>query len=169
MKRKYAIVGTGSRSGMFIKAIATTYRDSCVLVGFCDQNQTRMDWHNAQLINEYNLPACLTYAPPQFDQMIHDTQPDTVIVTTIDATHHTYITRAMELGCDVITEKPMTTDVDKTYAIFDAIDRTGKSLRVTFNYRYAPAYTHFRQLIMDGVVGQPRAVDFSRILDTSRL
>ena len=99
--------------------------------------------------------------------MITETNPDVVIVTTIDATHHQYIIRAMELGCDVITEKPMTTDIDKMKAIYDAIDRTGKSLRVTFNYRYAPAYTRFRELIMDGKIGKPLAVDFSWILDTS--
>ena len=49
----------------------------------------------------------------------------------------------------------------------DAIKRTGKSLRVTFNYRYAPAYTKFRELVMQGVVGRPLAVDFSWMLDTS--
>ena len=29
-------------------------------------------------------------------------------VTTMDRTHHRYIIRAMEAGCDCITEKPMT-------------------------------------------------------------
>ena len=86
----------------------------------------------------------------------------------VDATHHLYITRAMELGCDVISEKPMTTELPKLLTIFDAIERTGRSLRVTFNYRYAPAYTQFRQLVLDGEVGWPVAVDFSWILDTSR-
>ncbi|MBE0690004.1 MAG: Gfo/Idh/MocA family oxidoreductase, partial [Anaerolineae bacterium] len=95
------------------------------------------------------------------------TQPDIVIVATKDSTHHTYIARAMELGCDVITEKPMTMDVERMRVIFDAIERTGKSLRVTFNYRYAPAYTQFRKLIIDGVVGKPLSVDFSWLLDTS--
>jgi predicted dehydrogenase len=99
--------------------------------------------------------------------MIAETSPDVVIVTTIDATHHIYITRAMELGCDVISEKPMTTDLDKMKSIFDAIDRTGKSLRVSFNYRYAPAYTRFRELVIEGAVGRPLAVDFSWMLDTS--
>ena len=42
--------------------------------------------------------------------MIAETKPDVVIVTTVDSTHADYICRAMELGCDVITEKPMTTD-----------------------------------------------------------
>jgi predicted dehydrogenase len=73
----------------------------------------------------------------------------------------------MALGCDVITEKPMTIDLEKLRAIFDAIDATGKQLRVTFNYRYAPAYTRFRELLMAGVVGRPLLVDFSWMLDTS--
>jgi predicted dehydrogenase len=99
--------------------------------------------------------------------MIADTKPDVVIVTTMDSTHHLFIIRAMELGCDVISEKPMTITVESLRAIYDAIDRTGKSLRVTFNYRYAPAYTRLRELIMQGVVGRPLAVDFSWLLDTS--
>ena len=57
----------------------------------------------------------------------------------MDRTHHTYIIRAMELGCDVITEKPMTVDEEKCQAILDAVERTGRNVRVTFNYRYAAA------------------------------
>ena len=48
-----------------------------------------------------------------------------------------------------------------------SVDRTGRSLRVTFNYRYAPAYTQLRHLVMHGAVGRPLAVDFSWLLDTS--
>lgn len=166
-KKRYALVGTGSRAGMFVDAITTTYRDAAELVALCDQSQTRMDWYNAQLASERNLAPVPTYYAHQFDTMIAETKPDVVIVTTMDSTHHIYIVRAMELGCDAITEKPMTTDLDKLKAIFDAIDRTGRSLRVTFNYRYAPAYTRFRQLVIDGVVGRPLHVDFSWLLDTS--
>ncbi len=99
--------------------------------------------------------------------MVTETHPDVVVVTTVDATHHLYIARAMDLGCDVVTEKPMTTDVVKLRAIYDAVQRTGRSLRVTFNYRYAPAYTQFRQLVLDDAVGRPLSVDFSWLLDTS--
>lgn len=166
-RKRYALVGTGARAGMFVDAITTTYKDTAELVAFCDQSQTRMDWHNGRIQNERSLEPLPTYFADQFEQMIADTRPDVVIVTTVDATHHVYITRAMELGCDVISEKPMTTDLPKLQAIFDTIERTGRSLRVTFNYRYAPAYTQFRQLVMDGKIGRPLAVDFSWILDTS--
>jgi predicted dehydrogenase len=61
----------------------------------------------------------------------------------------------------------MTTSIESLRSIFETIEKTGKSLRVTFNYRYAPAYTKLRELIMQGAVGRPLAVDFSWLLDTS--
>jgi len=166
-RKRYAIVGTGSRSGMYVNAITMTYNEVAELVGFCDLSQTRMDWYNNGLADQLSMPPVPTYSADDFDKMIEETKPDVVIVTTIDAFHHEYIARAMELGCDTISEKPMTIDIDKLNTIYDMIDKTGKSLRVTFNYRYAPAYTEFRKLIMDGVIGRPLAVDFSWILDTS--
>lgn len=165
--KRYVIVGTGSRATMFIDAITSTYREVAELVGLCDLSQTRMNWHNRRLQTTFGLTPLPTYLADQFDRMIAETKPDTVIVTTIDATHHQYIIRAMELGCDVISEKPMTTTADKARAIFDAIERTGRSLRVTFNYRYAPAYTKLREVILQGAIGRPLCVDFSWLLDTS--
>lgn len=166
-RKSYAIVGTGSRAGMFFRTITTTYADVAEIVAFCDLSQTRMDYYNLQLAEIPGFGSVPTYKTEQFDQMITETNPDVVIVTTIDSTHHRYITRAMELGCDVISEKPLTTDLPKLQAIFDTIEKTGHSLRVTFNYRYAPAYTRFRQLVLDGTVGCPLSVDFSWMLDTS--
>ncbi|MBN2471260.1 MAG: Gfo/Idh/MocA family oxidoreductase [Anaerolineae bacterium] len=164
--KRYALVGTGSRAGMFIDALTTTYRDVTELVAFCDLSFTRMNWYNEKLKATRGLGPLPTYHADQFDRMIAETRPDVIIVTTIDAAHHLYITRAMELGCDVITEKPMTTDEHKARQIFDAIAHTGRSLRVTFNYRYAPAYTKVREVIMSGEIGRPLAVDFSWLLDT---
>lgn len=160
-KKRYAIVGTGARSGMYVEATTQTYAEFSELVALCDLSQTRMNWYNQQLASELGLAPRPTYLAADFERMVAETKPDVVIVTTMDCTHHEYIVRAMELGCDVITEKPMTTDLTRMKAIFDAIDRTGKSLRVTFNYRYSPAYTRFREILMQGVIGRPLAVDFS--------
>ena len=151
---------------MFVRAVCDTYREHAEMVAFCDLSQTRMDFYNQRLQDEFDTAPVPTYHADDFDKMVAEAKPDTVIVTTMDATHHVYIIRAMELGCDVISEKPMTTDEVKARAIFDAIDRTGKSLRVTFNYRYAPAYTKLREQVMNGVIGRPLHVDFSWMLDT---
>jgi predicted dehydrogenase len=98
--------------------------------------------------------------------MISQHKPDTVIVTSIDRTHHQYIIAALEAGCDVITEKPMTTDPEKCQAILDAVERTGRNVRVTFNYRYAPHNSALRELIAEGAIGTPTSVHFEWLLDT---
>lgn len=165
-RKRYALVGTGGRAKMFIDAIVSTYQESAVMVGLCDLSQTRMDWHNAQIAEEFDAAPIATYHADHFDQMVAETKPDIIIVTSMDSTHHLYINRAMELGCDAISEKPMTIDATKARSIFETIDRTGRSLRVTFNYRYTPVATKVRELLMQGVVGRPLHVNFQWVLDT---
>lgn len=38
---------------VFYEAIASTYHQTCELVGFCDVSQTRMDYANRILVNKY--------------------------------------------------------------------------------------------------------------------
>ena len=166
-KKRYVLVGTGGRAKMFTDAICGPFAEWNELTAFCDISQTRMDWYNNRLQEEFGVGPLATYHADDFDRMIAEQKPDIVIVTTMDALHHKYIIRAMELGCDAITEKPMTIDDAKARAIFDTVERTGRELRVTFNYRYAPLATKVRELIMQGVIGRPLHVDFSWVLDTS--
>ncbi|MDQ0224063.1 Gfo/Idh/MocA family oxidoreductase [Metabacillus niabensis] len=164
--KKYVLVGTGGRAEFFYGAIVRDFREVCKLVAFCDLNQTRMDYANRLLEERYDHPKINTYVHTDFERMIEVEKPDTVVVTTVDRTHHTYIIKALELGCDVITEKPMTVDAEKCQAIIDATKRTGKEVRVAFNYRYAPHNTKIRELIMNDVIGQVNSVHFEWALDT---
>ena len=166
-KTRYALVGTGGRAAMYIDPIVTKFNDSCELVGLCDPNPGRLAFHNRRLANELGHSAVPAYDVDGFDDMIHETRPDTVIVTTIDALHHKYIIRAMELGCDAITEKPMTTDAEKCAAVLETVERTGKQLRVTFNYRWGAGATTVRKLLSQGTIGDIIHVDLDYMLDTS--
>lgn len=165
-KKKYAIVGTGGRAEFFYSELVSTFKETSELVAICDVNQTRMNYANKLLQEKYHYHEVPTYKAEKFDQMIEDTKPDFVLVCSIDRTHHKYIVRAMELGCDVISEKPMTVDEEKCREIYDAIERTGRNLRVTFNYRYAPHNTKIREVIMDGTIGEILSVNFEWLLNT---
>jgi predicted dehydrogenase len=165
-KTKYVQVGTGGRARMYYEAISTTFKDRAELAAFCDMSATRMNYANKLLTTEYGVPAAKTYFYTDFDKMLDEIRPDTVIVTSVDRTHHDYIIRSMEKGYDVITEKPMTIDEKKAQAILDCQKRTGKNLRVTFNYRYAPHNTKIREVIMDGLAGDIFSVHFEWLLNT---
>lgn len=164
-KERYVQVGLGGRARFFYRAVAKDFGETSEITAFCDINQTRMDYAN-RLLQEDGTAPVKTYKTEEFDTMIQEQKPDYVIVTSIDRTHHRYIIRAMELGCDVISEKPMTIDAAKAQEILDAIRRTGRTLRVTFNYRYAPHNTKIRELIMNDAIGKVNSVHFEWLLNT---
>jgi predicted dehydrogenase len=166
MAKTYAIVGTGGRARMFYEAILGPHKSTARLVALCDTNQTRMDYTNGVITAELGGTAVPTYKAADFARMVREQKPDHVIVTSVDRTHDRYIIEAMELGCDVITEKPMTIDKEKCQAILDAVERTGRNIRVTFNYRYAPHNSALRELIAEGAIGKPTSVHFEWLLDT---
>jgi predicted dehydrogenase len=163
-KIRYAQVGTGGRARMYYEAIASAFKDRAEIAAFCDISQTRMNYAN-KLLAEHGAPQVKTYCHTDFEKMLDENKPDAVIVTSVDRTHHDYIIRAMEKGCDVITEKPMTIDEKKARAVIDCQKETGRNLRVTFNYRYAPHHTKIRELIMDALVGEVFSVHFEWLLD----
>ena len=167
MKKRYAQVGTGGRARFFYESVASDYKETSEMVAFCDISQTRMDYANRVLKEEYGIAPVPTYHYTKFDDMLDEIKPDYVIVTSVDRTHDFYIIRAMEKGYDVITEKPMTINEEKAQAIIDCQKRTGRSLRVTFNYRYAPHNTKIRELISSGEIGDVFSVHFEWLLDTN--
>lgn len=160
-KKRIALVGTGIRAlGMWSKDVLTDYGDKVEFVGLCDINPGRLEY-----FKKATGFTCATYT--DFEKMMRETKPDMLIVTTVDSTHDQFIIRGMELGADVITEKPMTTDEKKCEAIIQAQKRTGKKVIVTFNYRYSPHRAKMYELLRSGAIGELTSVDFHWYLDTS--
>ena len=156
--KTFAFAGASGRAlSMYATPITQQFQDTARIVGVFDVNQ-----HRARLLSEHSTQ------PPvfaDFDAMLREAKPDCVIVTTVDRYHHEYIIRALEAGCDVITEKPMTIDDAKCRAILQAEQTSGKRVTVTFNYRFTPYATQAKMLIRAGAVGKVLNVDFEWILD----
>lgn len=163
-RKRYVLVGTGIRAVWFLASVLHHHKDHLDLVGLCDTNPGRLAFAEKLCHRQKVEPS--TYSDRAFDQMIEVEKPDVVFVTTMDSTHDHYIVRAMELGCDVITEKPMTTDAKRCQRILDAQKATGRQCRVTFNYRYSPPRTQIKDLLMKGAIGDVLSVDFQWMLNT---
>ncbi|MGO4936119.1 Gfo/Idh/MocA family protein [Fundicoccus sp. Sow4_H7] len=167
MKKRYVQVGVGGRARFFYESIASTYKDTSELVGVCDISQTRMDFVNKKVTKTYGYENPVpTYLNHEFEKMLDELKPDAVIVTSVDRTHDYYIIASMEKGYDVITEKPMTIDAEKTQAILDCQAKTGRKLTVTFNYRYAPHNSKIKELIQEDVIGKVHSIHFEWLLNT---
>jgi predicted dehydrogenase len=158
MVKSYAFAGASSRAiGMYALPIVQRFPDTARIAGVFDINP-----HRARLLSAH------AGHPPifdDFDTMLRQTRPDCVIVTTVDRYHHDYIIRALEAGCDAITEKPMTIDDARCRAILEAEQRSGRKVIVTFNYRFMPHVTLAREIIRAGTIGRVLNVDFEWMLD----
>jgi predicted dehydrogenase len=159
-KLKIVLVGTGIRGITFWgKRLLDTYPDILEFVGLCDSNSSRLAYAKG-----YIGTNCPMFT--DFDRMVKQTKPDLVIVTTKDSNHHEFIIKGLEMGCDVLTEKPMTTDEIKCQSIIEAEKKSNKNLIVGFNYRWSPYATKIKELLQNDTIGKLVSVDFNWYLNT---
>jgi predicted dehydrogenase len=80
---------------MFVGGIAD--RPDSIVVALCDQNTVRSEYYN-KVLEDQGRPKAPIFKPEQFREMLASEKVDTVVVTTVDATHHLYIIPALEAG-----------------------------------------------------------------------
>ncbi|MEA3550062.1 Gfo/Idh/MocA family oxidoreductase [Pseudarthrobacter sp. C1] len=165
-KARIALIGTGGRSEMYIRAIFDKHADTAELVAFSDVNPGRVEFYQ-QLIQELGAPGPVaSFDPADLTAFIQANNIDRVIVTTPDYTHADYIVESLRAGADVVVEKPLTIDAEGCRRITQAVHETGRNVVVTFNYRYSPRNSALKEIIQSGVIGKVTSVDFSWVLDT---
>ena len=158
-KLKIALVGTGARgSSLWGNGLLRAFGEVVEFVGLSDINPGRLE--TVKKLMNVNCP---TFT--DFEKMVKETKPDYVIVTTVDATHDLFIVKALEMGVNVITEKPMTTDEVKCKRILDAEKKTGKKVIVAFNYRHSVHAMQLKELLSKERVGKIVSVDFNWYLN----
>ncbi|MFI2102646.1 Gfo/Idh/MocA family protein [Isoptericola sp. NPDC019693] len=163
---RYALIGTGGRAQLYLTALAGPYATTAELVAWGDTNPGRLDW------NERRLAEAGLAAPERIDLAavaahVARSRIDRVIVTAPDHAHADLVVAALEGGADVVVEKPLTTDAEGVRRIADAVERTGRDVVTTFNYRYSPRNAALKQVVADGRIGEVTSVHFEWLLDTS--
>jgi predicted dehydrogenase len=156
---RYAIVGAGHRgSGMWGAEALQRHGARLELVALCDVNPRRAEAANALMG---------TKAPvfTDLDAMLDAVEVDRIAVCTVDSTHSAIISRALERGVDVVTEKPMVTELDQCRAIVEAERKSRRRVAMAFNYRYSPKLEKIWSLLRTSDLGMVTSVDFSWYLD----
>lgn len=160
-KLKLVLVGTGIRGiTTWGKELVHPYKNHVEMVGLCDINSQRVEF--AKRYMEADVPV---YLSKDFDLMIEETKPDVVLVTTTDCFHAKYAIRAMELGCDVLSEKPLATEVSQCSELLAAEVRTGKKILTTFNARHSTYAEEIKKVLMGGNLGKIISAEFQEYLD----
>ena len=170
-KKRYVVCGISTRAiGMFIRPIVQRFNHCAEVVGMLDIDPMRfqvakdlIDGLAEKNVAEYTVT--LENWKEVFDRMIAEQKPDAVLVVCKDCHHVDYIVRGLELDLEVISEKPMTTNIEDSLRVMKAEDASKGKLICTFNYRYNPVHRKLRELILAGKIGKVTHVDLTWYID----
>ncbi|HJS17868.1 MAG TPA: Gfo/Idh/MocA family oxidoreductase [Anaerolineales bacterium] len=81
-------------------------------------------------------------------------RPDAVIVANPTAMHLDVAIPAVQAGCHILLEKPVSHSLERLDILQEAAQKSGSKILVGFQFRYHPTLNKARELIQAGVLGQ---------------
>ncbi len=95
--------------------------------------------------------------------ILSDTEVDALVIATPVYTHFDLATKALNAGKHVLLEKPMTSTADEARSLIDLAAKMNRVLMVDHTYLYTPAVQQIKTYVDEGLLGQLRYVDSTRI------
>lgn len=159
--RRYVMVGCGYRGvEAYAEPIVKKFSHCAELCGVYDLNKKR-----AALVSDLVGKDIKVF--DDFDEMLAEVKPDRVIITTKDCDHDYYAIKAMKAGCDIVVEKPLTTDFEKALEIKRVQEETGRDVIVTFNLRFHDFFVKLKEIVSSGEIGEVLSIHYEWMLNTS--
>ena len=161
---RHAIIGTGCVSRSHIARVSQD--PGAELVAVCDVKKTALR-QTDEFCDQYHFPKAKHYH--DFREMLEAEDIDIVHVCTPPHWHALMNVYAMDMGCDVWAEKPLTRTIAEGEKIIAAAKRNGSILRINTWLRFeGPFYgmkttvEPIKRLVMSGALGWPLTVRVSR-------
>lgn len=149
---KVIVIGAGSR-GQRYTDIMHRFPERYRVVGVAEPIDARREYVQAK--HGIDKKNCFTtwediLAVPRF--------ADIAIISTMDQLHKEPAIKAMELGYDLLLEKPIANTKEECMNIYAAAKRYGRKVMVCHVLRYTPYFKALKKIITDGVLGEIVAV-----------
>jgi predicted dehydrogenase len=141
-------LGAGNRGNVY-GGYATAYPHHITIVGVAEpiviRNQRYAQQHNIPDKNRFNTWEEV-FKRPKF--------ADVVIISTPDRLHYGPCMKALEMGYDVLLEKPISPSEQECRDILALTKKSGRIVAVCHVLRYAPYFVKLRELVQSGAVGE---------------
>src|SRR5438094_362617 len=83
---------------------------------------------------------------------------DAIIVASSHIRHREHAEQALEAGCHVLVEKPMTVSLQDARALVGTAQKTGKTLTVAYGWNYSGIATWAIDFVASETAGRPTAI-----------
>ena len=149
---KFAIMGLGGRGSTYAHFIK--YYGS-ELVAVCDANEEKR-----KPAMEYGMPEDGFYLDED-DFFAKGKIADALVIATLDDLHYRQAMKALELGYDILLEKPIAMTLAECEAIRDKAIEKGCKVVVCHVLRYSPYYNKVKEILDTGAIGDIVCVEMT--------
>lgn len=101
----------------------------------------------------------IPYFGTNWQQALKDCQPDIVSIGTPGGAHFEPITQAIECGCHVFCDKPLTHNGETAIALYELAEEKKVKTAFASSFRYMPHIQHAKRLVANGEIGEPVEVE----------
>ncbi len=140
--------GAGSRGNVY-GGYAAAFPEQITIVGVAEpipvRNERYAKKHSIPSENRFNTWEDV-FKRPKF--------ADAIIITMPDNLHYEPCLKAMEMGYDVLLEKPMAQSAQQCRDILAMTRKTGRIVAVCHVLRYSPYFIRMKKLIAEGAIGE---------------
>ena len=150
---KIAIIGLGNRGRETYGAALTQLPEKAKIVAVAEILPDRLE----QASKEFNLPKEMCFESAE-EFLKHPKMADAVLVCTQDQQHVAHAIPALELGYDVLLEKPISPSEEDCRALLETAHRTGRKVIVCHVLRYSPFYRKIKEILDSGILGELRSI-----------
>ena len=148
-----AILGAGGRGAGF----AFTLRQYSYLGKVTAVAEPREAYRDA-MAHENDIPRNQVFSDWR-EFVARPAMADAVVIATMDQEHVGPAVACMELGYDILLEKPMATSLEDCRAIEAAQRRTGRIVAVCHSLRYHKGFSKVKELVVGGAIGDLVTLD----------
>lgn len=148
------VLGVGNRGGHAYAGWCLEHPDRAVVVGIADPDEER----RSAVADAHGVEAGYRFASWQ-DALAEPGPYDAVIVATPDREHVDPAIRVLELGYDMLLEKPIAPTPDELDRLARAAKDHPGAITVSHVMRYTPFFATLYRLLQEGRIGQLQGIE----------
>ncbi|CAM2996685.1 Gfo/Idh/MocA family protein [Vibrio rarus] len=148
MSIKVLVFGTGFAGQGHAKAFQDAGAE---VVGIVGRTETVV----TQVAKDLNI----AYSGTDWELALEVCKPDAVSIATPGGAHVNAIKQAIAFGCHIFCDKPLTQSGETALDIYRLAQQRGIKTAFASSFRYLPEIIHAKQLVADGIIGEPTEVE----------
>ena len=151
---KMAILGCGARGKETYGRYAMKAESGLSIVAICDNDPVKL----ASAKEEFNLDDSMCFS--NFNDLYALGKiADCIVIANYDQEHFDATMKAIDLGYDILLEKPISNSLEECIKIRDFANLKGVKVTVCHVMRYTSYYMYLKKLLKEKVIGDLMAIE----------